>query len=391
MAKGVGGLQMVLVVVACAFGCPSQPPGVSTPGHMAAVRLRSSSLVGMVRGSLAEGEVTPNRTSDRAWPYSCPGIKASVTAATASRQGVRTAPGATAATTRVRAVVERERAAVRALGRVSCHEDERHVGLCGERCGSCRVGAVVIGDSAAATADGGCDGVIGCGGVVGYHAARAATMHRRLLGLLAYDRNDDGARGEAACQCVVLRGGHVVGLGVLVGRVEETHSEHRREDAPCRVVNLGQADVACMHGRRQPRPHPAGTGHLLIESSVDRCRVCGAPVRHDPPLEAQPLLKVALQRLGVFARPDAPDPVVRAHDRADARLDCRFEGRIVEFELRAFVDHLAHARSRGLLVVVHPVLGVGDDPLRLVRVRVRVRVRAGVKAKFMVRTRARIP
>mmetsp|Transcript_31029 Transcript_31029/g.73264 ORF Transcript_31029/g.73264 Transcript_31029/m.73264 type:complete len:246 (-) Transcript_31029:133-870(-) len=120
-----------------------------------------------------------------------------------------------------------------------------------------------------------------------------------------------------------------------------------------------------MHGRRQPRPHPAGTGHLLIESSVDRCRVCGAPVRHDPPLEAQPLLKVALQRLGVFARPDAPDPVVRAHDRADARLDCRFEGRIVEFELRAFVDHLAHARSRGLLVVVHPVLGVGDDPLRL--------------------------
>jgi hypothetical protein len=144
--------------------------------------------------------------------------------------------------------------------------------------------------------------------------------------------------------------------------------EREREgEGRCGVhpARLGDGDVTRLDGRLEPVAHEAAAGHLLVEPRVDRHRVRRAPVAHHPALEAEALLQVTLQRLRVFARPDLADAVVRAHHRADARLDRAGKGRVVELELCPLVDHLAHAAAVALLVVVHPVLGVGDDALRL--------------------------
>jgi hypothetical protein len=105
-----------------------------------------------------------------------------------------------------------------------------------------------------------------------------------LIGARILLEQDDGARGEGACQRIVLGRGHVVKLGVRVGRVEEAHSEHGREDASCRVVNFGEAHVARVHGRRVSRapiqPAPGSCWPLSSATRFERAPRPSASSRH---------------------------------------------------------------------------------------------------------------
>ena len=74
------------------------------------------------------------------------------------------------------------------------------------------------------------------------------------------------------------------------------------------------------------------------------------------------IVLAAVQRLRLVPK---LDPIVTTHDRKEAGVHRRLERWIVHLPLCALVDSGVDALPRRLLVIVHVVLGVGDDSLRL--------------------------
>ena len=87
----------------------------------------------------------------------------------------------------------------------------------------------------------------------------------------------------------------------------------------------------------------------------------GSPVGHDVTLEAHVPLQIREERLRVLAGVDVVDLVVAAHERADSGVNGGLEHRVVHLVASPLVDVGGHRAAVGLLVVVHPVLGVGQD------------------------------
>ena len=102
--------------------------------------------------------------------------------------------------------------------------------------------------------------------------------------------------------------------------------------------------------------------HLHVQAGVDEVDGMNrAPVRGHESLEAELVAQDFGERGLVAAGKSSVEAVVGAHDRRDAGLDSRVEGRNVDLVQRLVVDPDVAAVG----VIAHEVLDLGHDMLRL--------------------------
>jgi hypothetical protein len=149
--------------------------------------------------------------------------------------------------------------------------------------------------------------------------------------------------------------------------VEEPEPVHDAEDPAHRAVDVPLGQTAVLYGRLEGRAEVSAVRHLHVEAGGDRGdgAVRGEPVGHHPAVEAP----LAAQDVGeeglVLAGEGAVDLVVRAHHRAGARADGRFETAQLDLVHGLFVDPYVDGVAVLLLVVHREVLDGRDESLAL--------------------------